>query len=123
MVTAEPTPKPLPIPTDFPVTWEHPDDANEFWQVERMHWPDPITPLDFEYMRDSHLQFNWSLIEFGVPLKYIPRHINYRWYFTVVPTVAELSEMPARMQAGIQRLEATIAQLTTLWNNEWLPEV
>lgn len=108
---------------EFPVTWPNPGDANMFWQVERMHWPDPMTPMDFEYMRDAHDQFTWAFASYGVPLQYIPRHINYRWYYSVMPRIEDMSEMPARMQAGLESIEETIPRLRELWNDEWLPEV
>lgn len=123
MVTTIPTPQPIPTPTDFPVTWERPDDASLFWQIERLHWPDPMTPMDFAFMRAAHVQFNWAFASYGVPLRYTPRHINYRWYFSVNPSIDDLALMPAMMQAGLANLEATIPRLRDLWNDEWLPEV
>jgi phosphohistidine swiveling domain-containing protein len=113
----------LPIPNDFPVTWQDPDDAQQFWQIERMHWPDPIPPLDFEIMRDAHEQFTNAFADYGIPLRYVPRLFNYRWYETVVPAISDLTELPARMQQGLQNLTETIARLQELWEGVWLPEV
>jgi rifampicin phosphotransferase len=123
MVTTEPILRPIPAPADFPLTWEQPDDERLFWQVERMHWPDPMTPMDFAFMRSAHEGFSWAFNHYGVPLAFSARHLNYRWYFSVNPTVNDPALMPSLMGAGLDNLTATIAQLGRLWNDEWLPEV
>ncbi len=110
-------------PGRFPVAWEQPEDERLFWQIERMHWPDPMTPMDFAFMRSAHEGFSWAFAQYGVPLAFSARHINYRWYFSVNPTVTDMTLMPSMMQAGLDNLTATIAQLGTLWHDEWLPEV
>jgi hypothetical protein len=38
--------QPSPIPPDFPVVWENPDDEQLFWMHDAMHFPDPLTMLD-----------------------------------------------------------------------------
>ncbi len=30
-------PQPFPIPADFPVTWERPDQVGHFWEQESLH--------------------------------------------------------------------------------------
>ena len=42
---------PLPAPANFPVTWEHPDDVRLFWALDRMHCPEPITPMSDVFIR------------------------------------------------------------------------
>jgi phosphohistidine swiveling domain-containing protein len=123
MVTTESILQPISAPAEFPVTWEQPEDERLFWQVERMHWPDPMTPMDFAFMRAAHEGFSWAFNHYGVPLAFSARHINYRWYFSVNPTVSDPTLMPSLMGVGLDNLTATIAQLGRLWNDEWLPEV
>ena len=119
----QPKPAQIPIPENFPVTWQSPDDIQGFWMLERMHWPDPQPPLDYEVMRDAHEQFTWAFQSYGVPLQYEVRYLNYYWYFAVTPSVEDHSEMPARMQTGLENLGATVLRLQELWSAEWLPEV
>ena len=114
---------PVPVPENFPVVWEHPDDERGFWVAERMHWPNPLPPLDFETMRDAHQGFTGAFATYGVPLQYNVRLINYYWYFAVGPSIADHSEMPARMQQGSLNVENTVPRLQQLWTEEWLPEV
>jgi pyruvate,water dikinase len=123
MVTTIPTPQAIPTPDTFPVSWQRPEDERLFWQVERMHWPDPMTPMDFAFMRSAHVQFNWALASYGVPLAMSTRHINFRWYFSVNPSVSDHALMPVLMGNGLANLEATIPRLGDLWANVWLPEV
>jgi pyruvate,water dikinase len=122
-VVDRPQPRPLPVPDNFPVEWQSPDDEKMFWLRERLHWPDPMPPMDFEFMRDAHVQFSWAFASYGVPLQYNVRLINYHWYFSVAPSVADPSEIPAKMQVGLRNLEATLPRLPDLWSNVWLPEV
>ena len=44
-------PEPIPIPEqpDFPVTWANPEEAQIPWELDRMHWPDPMPPLEGEF--------------------------------------------------------------------------
>lgn len=123
VVSDGPKPSPIPEPPDFPVTWQTPEDAQGFWLLERMHWPDPLPPLDYEVMRDAHEQFTWAFENYGVPLQYDVRYINYRWYFAVRPSIQDHEEIPVRMQAGTEQIVAAASRLQELWTEEWLPEV
>jgi hypothetical protein len=42
---------PMPTPDNFPVTWEDPADADLFWLQQRMHFPEPMLPLDEWFLR------------------------------------------------------------------------
>src|SRR2546423_4397461 len=49
-----PAAKPMAPPPNFPVQWEHPSDAGHFWMLDRMHTPDPITPLDQTFLEQVY---------------------------------------------------------------------
>ena len=119
----QPKPGQIPVPENFPVTWENPSDPDDFWQVELMHWPDPLTPMDAALMRAAHAEFTWTFNSYGIPLQYNARLHNHYWYYGVTPNVADPSEIPERMGVGLQNVEATIPRLQDLWTTEWLPEV
>jgi phosphohistidine swiveling domain-containing protein len=121
--TGQPEHQPVPVPENFPVNWQHPGDERVFWMHERMHWPDPLTMLDYEFMREAHVEFGGALADYGVPLQYNVRFINYYWYSAIGPSIDNLSEMPARMEAGIGNVADTTRRLQQLWTTEWLPEV
>jgi phosphohistidine swiveling domain-containing protein len=121
--TVRPEHQPVPVPENFPVTWQHPGDEGVFWMQERMHWPDPLTMLDYEFMREAHVEFGGALADYGVPLQYNARLINYYWYSAIGPSIDDMSEMQTRMETGIGNVAATTQRLQQLWAGEWLPEV
>ena len=43
----------IPAPDDFPVTWLQPEDAELFWTQDRLHYPDPVTPLEFSVIEEA----------------------------------------------------------------------
>ena len=49
MATSEvkdaPPSSPIPAPPSFPVEWANRDDVQLFWMHERMHFPEPVSPL------------------------------------------------------------------------------
>ena len=123
MVTTELTAQPIPTPADFPVGWVQPEDERLFWQTERMHWPDLLTPMDFAILRAALDQLTWSFASYGVPLAYSARHINYRWYFSVNPNVDDLSLMPTLMQTGIPGPEGSGSKLHWSEQNQRLTKL
>src|SRR5439155_1063116 len=44
---------PIETPSDFPVTWQQPDDAQLLWTLDRVHWPDPLPTLVFSIAGDA----------------------------------------------------------------------
>jgi phosphoenolpyruvate synthase/pyruvate phosphate dikinase len=50
----QPAPCTLGAPPEFPVRWEQPDDAEQFWTSERMHVPEPIPPLAEPFLRHCY---------------------------------------------------------------------
>jgi pyruvate,water dikinase len=123
MVTTAPVQQTIPVPANFPVRWKRPDDERLFWQIDRMHFPDPMTPMDFALMSAAHEQFTWAFASYGIPLAFSSRHLNYRWYLSVNPTVTDPALLLSQMQTGLENLSATMTRLGSLWNDAWLPEV
>ena len=75
----------ITVPPDFPVVWEHPDDAQMFWQLERIHFTDPMTATDYAYMAIAHDQLNWAFEQYGLPIRYHYRLFNHRWFYAIAP--------------------------------------
>ena len=46
-------PQPIPLPADFPVTWELPDDAHAYWERETSHYPGQSPMLDWSLASHS----------------------------------------------------------------------
>jgi rifampicin phosphotransferase len=113
----------IPVPAGFPVTWERPEDASIFWQFERMHFPDPMTEMDYAFVRDAHIQFSWALEQYGMPMRYNSRRIGHRWYMAITPVDAPPEQLHAMGARGHENLQAAVGRLDELWNGEWLPEI
>ena len=43
----------IEIPADFPVTWPQAGDADLFWTQDKLHYPDPVTPLEFSLIEET----------------------------------------------------------------------
>src|SRR5690349_14927213 len=70
-------PAPLPIPPDFPVTWTRAQDASLFWTHDRMHYPDPTPPLEFDFFTRSWEDqgLNVAAQAYDFPIRWQVRHI------------------------------------------------
>ena len=70
----------------FPVTWRHPADADLFWSQDRLHYPDPVTPLEFSFIEGAvDAGLGKALRHYDIPLSLLNRHINSYAYFCVLP--------------------------------------
>jgi phosphohistidine swiveling domain-containing protein len=108
---------------EFPVVWQRADDVGMFWQLERLHFADPMTPMDYAFMADAHDQLSWSLERYGLPIRYHYRLLNHRWYYAIAPIDRPPEELQAMGQRGVAAVVDAAARLDGLWNDEWLPEI
>jgi phosphohistidine swiveling domain-containing protein len=117
---------PLPVPEDFPFEWSDPADEARLWMRDRMHWPDPVTPLAFSVMETA---FPAGLMAaaraLAAPLDGIAmRRINTYFYMGAAPpppaSPEEMAAAGARSQAA---LDAAMARLRDDWERRYLPEI
>lgn len=127
MTTTPLTPAgPLPVPDDFPVEWADPADVSRFWMRDRMHWPDPVTPLAFSVMEASFaVGFMAAARALAAPVRDITmRRINTYFYMGAAPPPAvspeEMAVAGARSQAA---LDGAMARIHDNWEREYLPEI
>ncbi len=119
-----PLPKSLPIPDNFPITWDNPEDAKLYWSFDRMHWPTPITPMTGQYLEYIFADgFNRALQACELPISAYTRRINTYHYDSAAPLPLSAEEMVARSQRGEANLSAAIESLDEDWANRYLPEV
>jgi hypothetical protein len=90
----------ITVPPEFPVAWDHPDDARMFWQLERLHFADPMTAMDYAFMADAHVQLNWAFGQYGLPDRYHFRLFNHRWFYTIAPVDAPPEQLRAMGERG-----------------------
>jgi phosphohistidine swiveling domain-containing protein len=123
-VSGDPPAGPLPTPPDFPVRWEQPGDERLFWTLDRMHFPDPITP-----MADSFIHvfleegFGTAFARYAIPARMSTRRINTYHYESTAPAHLSPEESEALGQRSEEQFGAVMAVLDETWRREWLPAI
>ncbi|MGE3268086.1 MAG: PEP-utilizing enzyme [Chloroflexota bacterium] len=107
----------------FPVVWEHPDDARGFWQQDRMHFPEPTTRLDHDFVRVLYEHgFNTAAARYQLPIRAAARRINAYHYSAMAPNIPP-EQMEEQGKLAEAEVTPIIDQLGDLWEQEWLPEL
>lgn len=148
-VSESPAPgKPIATPPEFPVRWEDPKDARMFWEPDPMHYPDPMTPLEFEFLNGGLGEhgFNHAAEHYELPVRMRELRINTYYYASIYPIAAppepvikvmkgigrvapgligaiEKKAVGAQAKKYLQKMEPVIARLMEYWEMELLPEV
>src|SRR5258706_11053707 len=112
----------LPIPPDFPVTWEHPDDPRLFWTFDPT-LPDAMPRLDYEFLRDVLHGFNDAAEAYALPMRLHTRYLNTYLYQAVTPTPATPEELEALGRCSEERLSDAMNCLGERWSRDWLPTI
>ena len=108
----------------FPVTWRHPADADLFWSQDRLHYPDPVTPLEFSFIEGAvDAGLGKALRHYDIPLSLLNRHINGYAYFCVLPDALTDDVAAALAAQSAVKLWAAMDNLLLLWQSQWLPEI
>jgi pyruvate,water dikinase len=111
----------LPIPDGFPVAWENPEDERAFWTIDRLHWPDPLPVVMFDFLPEVGI--TTAAQAYNVPLRFDARRINGYLYSTMAPPPMPPEELAAMGARAQEKIGPAIARLGELWETEWLPEV
>ncbi len=113
----------IPLPSDFPVTWERPADAQLLWLRQRMHFPEPMKPLDEWLLRTEFEGVARIAQYYDLPLYSQGRRINTYAYATLTSLDLPPAELAVYGQRAQAKLGAAMAQLMTTWETEFLPEI
>jgi rifampicin phosphotransferase len=148
-MTEHPEPgKPIPTPPDFPVTWEKPGDAGLYWERNLFHYPDPMTPLEFEFGVKAYNVhgLNHAAELYDFPIRFGGRRINGYVYQAIIPVgappeaVIKVMKQLGRVVPGLvdsiqnkaagaqakkylEKMDPVIARIGDYWDKELLPEV
>jgi phosphohistidine swiveling domain-containing protein len=138
--------QPIPVPENFPVSWEHPEDADLTWRPDS-HAIGPRTPLSFSVGKAIiEVGFNTAFPQLGLPIQFRVTYINGYPYSTAGPIsppsegMVKIMGVVNRFAPGLSRLlssrmstEMTKQQLDKLnpilerldlyWQDELLPEI
>ena len=116
---------PIPVPPEFPVIWESPDDDRLFWARDTMHFPDQMNELEGELVtRVAHTHgFTRASEAYDMPIRLQPRRINTYYYMAVAPVIVPPEETKAMEERARQKLEDAMARLGRAWSGDYLPEI
>jgi len=123
MSAHHPEPTVVPIPDNFPVTWDDPGDSHLPLMQDRMHAPNPITPLT-GWLVAGHggdgIIAGFAAVK--QPVKMLIRRINTYYFNAIIPVVPPEQMEEAGHQAEAA-MKAAIPTFAGRWDSEWLPEI
>lgn len=140
---------PLPGQPRFPVELGELGDEQRVWRVDATRYPAPMTPLEFEVVRDVYVHgFNYAAEHYGLPIRFDARYGSGYFYQTFTPTedAGDLSESVVRLINRIDgvgssridytqnapeamsaehypKLQEAVSRLKDYWGTELLPEI
>ncbi len=114
------TPTVIPIPADFPVSWNNPQEQQLTWTRNPVHFPEPITPMSFAVA--LHEGINEPMGDYELPVRFRARRINSYYYSAMQPVVA-LEDMDAQGEIAGKHIGAAMGQLAKMWAQEAVPEL
>ena len=112
----------IEISANFPVTWPQAGDADLFWAQDRLHYPDPVTPLEFSLIEEAvDAGISAAARSYGVALTVLDRHINSYLYVAIVAD--DSNDTEAAVLESATKLREAMARMETNWQEVWLPEI
>lgn len=137
----------IPVPADFPVSWDDPADAKRLWQLDPIHYPKPLPLLEHDLLQGWLVAGNTrGLASYNLPIRYLQRNINGYLYNSISPE-NDLPEFVPRLMHRVKRfapglvkrienqavssmsrkylepVEARLIDLRAYWEEELLPEI
>jgi pyruvate,water dikinase len=113
-----------PAPSDFPVQWENPTDAELFWFRESVHFPDPVKLLDFAFcVQGIERGYRKAAQQYGIPGDTYDRLFNTYVYEAVAAPDGSPDAVAAQLEEAQQQLTVATLDLQTTWDTVWLPEI
>ncbi|HVE91657.1 MAG TPA: PEP-utilizing enzyme [Actinomycetota bacterium] len=118
-------PEPIIPPPGFEVVWEDPGDEKLFWTMDRMHSPDPVSPLAHTCLGPTFTPgLETANAFYGLPTsRRRSLRINTYVYGWAAPPSLPPADMEAAFVAAKQRLDAVKTRLWEFWEQEVLSEV
>jgi pyruvate,water dikinase len=115
----------IPLPDDFPVTWEPPEDERRFWFWDQMHHPHAVTPLTASLDGVAFAEGIGKACEaLHMPMgRSIMRAYNSYIYFTQVPRNESPDEAAQRDERMMAEMMSRAPRVLQDWENIYLPEV
>lgn len=119
-----PEPTPIPVPPEFPVEWDTPEDAYRLWTREVMHFPGQVTALD-DSISSAWIEngMNPAFADFGLPVRCRAGVFNTYHYMSIWPITFDPDELARMGQEAERRLGEALGGLWERWEREQRPAV
>jgi phosphohistidine swiveling domain-containing protein len=116
---------PLPIPPDFPIQWERPEDEQLFWFQDMMHNPTAVTPLTASIEGPSFTAgVGAALGRFYMPITQVRHtHFNHYTYLGAIPALGSAAELQARQERLIQQMGEILPALLPTFYEKHVPRI
>jgi phosphohistidine swiveling domain-containing protein len=116
------TPQTIPAAPGFVLD---PSDTQHFWQQDKMHFPEPLAPMESAMLERSLGQgFGYGARSYNAPIKAVEiRTINGYQYQSMIMVTGTPEELAAQGALAEQTVRAAIGRLEGLWTQDILPEV
>lgn len=115
-------PTPVPLPADFQVAWESPDEPFLPWLQDRQHAPRATVPMSDTTARHFAVGASRACEAIGAPVRFHSKLFNNYYYMAIAPSVSPEEMGPAEM-AAIPGLLQRSTVAADRWEREWLPEL
>ena len=117
-----PEPRTIPPQDDFPVEWSAPDEQMIPWQLDKMHFPNAMPPLESEFWTRFMHGMHQGMVHYEMPVQAISKVFNYWVYLGIFPSVP-LEKMQEQGMHSDEIVMASVHRLQERWDSEWLPEI
>jgi pyruvate,water dikinase len=116
------TPQTLPAAPEFALD---PADAHLFFQQDKMHFPEPLAPMESAMLeRSLGAGFGYGARAYHAPIVGVEvRTVNGYEYQAMVMMQGTPEQMEAQGKLAEQAARAAIGSLDEIWNDKILPEV
>ncbi len=123
-MTETAVPQSIPLPDDFPVAWEQPEQAHAFWERETSHYPGQTPILDTSIARHCLTPgFNAACEHYSFPVRNSTARFNTYVYQSFGPVSHDPAELEALGRTAQELLGAAIGRQLEVWEGERLPEI
>lgn len=110
--------------TEFPISWDDPQDAALTWTHDRMHFPEPVSPMEFSLIGAAFEEaFAVMARAFKLPFMARVRRINTYYYQTISPLPLTPEAFAAQEQRALHGFNSVMGQLGEIWQAVFLPEI
>ena len=115
----------IPLPEDFPVTWDPPGDQSLYWFWDQMHHPHAVTPMTASLDGVAFAEGIARACEaMHMPMgRSIMRAYNSYVYFTQVPRQESVEEAAQRDERMMAEMMSRAPRVLRDWEDVYLPEV